>query len=183
MVGSRSYFMHRRDLSRRNKNEPARPYDDAFYIPRQAKAHRRQQCIVSPLQNLPNEILLDIISHLLTVDVLSLCVTSKELQALCNLWGRIFRLDKLINAGREEFAYRCITIVSSRCATSRRTQVYWRSPAPQHQQSFSAAFALTSIQRPLSTQLRLGKPPANANAKARKLRFTSARFSSTLFWN
>jgi hypothetical protein len=99
--------MHRRDLSRRNKNEPARPYDDAFYIPRQAKAHRRQQCIVSPLQNLPNEILLDIISHLLTVDVLSLCVTSKELQALCNVWGRISRLDKLINAGRKEFAYRC----------------------------------------------------------------------------
>jgi hypothetical protein len=107
MVASKSYFVHRRDLARRNKNEPVLSYDDAFNTPRQANAHGRQQCIVSPLQNLPNELLLEIISHLPTVDVLSLCVTSKELQALCNVWGRVSRLDQLTNADREEFAYRC----------------------------------------------------------------------------
>jgi hypothetical protein len=76
--------MHRRDLIRRRKDEPALLYDEALSISRQPEAYTHQRCRVSLLQTLPNEILLELVGYLPAVDTLSLCVTSKQLQSLCN---------------------------------------------------------------------------------------------------
>jgi AhpD family alkylhydroperoxidase len=73
---------------------------------RQAEIHPPQLYIVSLLQSLPDELLLDIVGHLAFVDILNLSAASKDLQALCQRWNNVAQLDELTNMARGEFAYR-----------------------------------------------------------------------------